>query len=121
MNLAVARRFSISCSSSSDPRVPRYAPLVTTWPVGATRQENITAASFCPFLIRSAVSIVLISEFGAVPTNAGRISGNFGRGDGDGDGDPGFGVWAETTPALSNKPRKQKIRVAWRNRQAKAV
>ena len=27
MNLAVARRLSNSCSSSSDPRVPRYAPL----------------------------------------------------------------------------------------------
>ena len=34
------------------------------------------AASFCPFLIRSAVSIVLISEFGAVPINAGRTSGS---------------------------------------------
>src|SRR6266513_5815269 len=88
MNLAVGRRLSNSCSSSSDPRVPRYAPLRTTWPVGATRQENITAASFCPFLIRSAVSIVLMSELGAVPINAGLTSGSFGPGEGD--GDPGF-------------------------------
>src|SRR5215831_20357355 len=99
MNLAVARRLSNSCSSSSDPRVPRYAPLVTIWPVGATRQENITAASFCPFLIRSAASIVLISELGALPINAGRNSGSAGRGDGD--GDPAFGVCDEATPAPS--------------------
>jgi hypothetical protein len=59
-------------------------------------------------LIRSAVSIVLISEFGAVPINAGRTSGSVG--DGDGDGDPGFGVCAETRSALSNNPTKQKIR-----------
>jgi len=51
---------------------------------------------------------VLINEFGAVPINAGRTSGSVGRGDGD--GDPGFGVCAETRPALSNKPTKQKIR-----------
>jgi hypothetical protein len=50
---------------------------------------------------------VLISEFGAVPINAGRTSGSFGVGDGD--GDPGFGVCAETRPTLS-KPTKQKIR-----------
>src|SRR5215831_7117826 len=100
MNLAVARRLSSSCSNSSDPRVPRYAPLRTTWPVGATRQENITAASFCPFLISSAVSIVLISEFGAVPINAGLTSGRFGLGEAD--GDPGFDVCAEARPALSN-------------------
>jgi hypothetical protein len=54
------------------------------------------------------VSIVLISEFGAVPINAGRTSGSVGRGDGD--GDPGFGVCANTRSALSNKPTKQKIR-----------
>jgi hypothetical protein len=79
-------------------------------PVGATRQENITAASFCPFLIRSAVSIVLISEFGALPINAGRTSGSVGRGDGDGDRDPGFGVCADARSALSsNKPTQQKI------------
>jgi len=48
---------------------------------------------------------VLISEFGAVPTNAGRTSGS-----GDGDGDPGFGVCANARSALSNKPTKQKIR-----------
>ena len=108
MNLAVARRLSNSCSSISDPRVPRYAPLRTTWPVGATRQENITAASFCPFFIRSAVSIVLISEFGAVPINAGRISGNDGVGDGE--GDAGFGVSADARSAFSsNKPTQQKI------------
>src|SRR6476620_9034095 len=94
MNLAVARRLSNSCSSSPDPRVPQYAPLRTIWPVGATRQENITAASFCPLLISSAVSIVLISEFGAVPINAGRTSGSVGVGVGDGDDDPGFGVCA---------------------------
>ena len=105
MNLAVARRLSNSCSSSSDPRVPRYAPLRTISPVGATRQENIIAASFCPFLIRSEVSIVLISEFGAVPIKAGRISGSFGPGEAD--GNPGFGVCAEARP--SNNPTKQKI------------
>jgi len=59
-------------------------------------------------LIRSAVSIVLISEFGAAPINAGLISGRFGVGDGD--GDPGFGVCAEARPEFSNKPTKQKIR-----------
>ena len=49
--------------------------------------------------------MVLISEFGAVPTNAGLISGSFGVGDGD--GDPGFGVCAEARPKLTNKPTKQ--------------
>jgi hypothetical protein len=49
-----------------------------------------------------------MSEFGAVPTNAGRTSGSFGVGEGD--GDPGFGVCAEAGSALSNKPTKQKIR-----------
>jgi hypothetical protein len=34
----------------------------------------------------------LMSEFGAVPTNAGRTSGSFDAGEGD--GDPGFGVCA---------------------------
>jgi hypothetical protein len=53
------------------------------------------------------VSIVLISEFGAVPINAGRSSGSVGFGVGD--GDPGFGVCPEARPALSNKPTKQKI------------
>jgi len=65
------------------------------------------AASFCPFLIRSAVSIVLITEFGAVPINAGRTSGSFDAGEGD--GDPGFGVCAEARSALSNKPTKRAI------------
>ena len=51
--------------------------------------------------------MVLISEFGAVPIKAGRISGSLGVGEGD--GDPGFGVSAETTPELSNKPTKQNI------------
>jgi hypothetical protein len=59
-------------------------------------------------LISSTVSIVLMSEFGAVPTNAGRTSGSVGLGDGD--GDPGFGVCAEARSALSSKPTKQKIR-----------
>src|SRR6516225_10226308 len=107
MNLAAARRLSTSCSNSSDPRVPRYAPLRTIWPVGATRQENITAPSFCPFLIRFAVSIVLIREFGAVPINAGLTSGRFGVGEAD--GDLGFGACAKARLALSNKPTKKKI------------
>ena len=42
----------------------------------------MTAASFWPFLIRSAASIVLISELGAVPINAGRNSGSFGCAEG---------------------------------------
>jgi hypothetical protein len=50
---------------------------------------------------------VLISEFGAVPINAGRTSGSFGPGEGD--GDPDFGVCAEARLALSNKPTRQKI------------
>src|SRR5215831_5586108 len=107
MNFVVARRLSNSCSSSCDPRVPRYAPLRTISPVGATRQENITAASFWPFLMRSAVSIVLISELGAVPIKVGRNCGNVGRGDGD--RDALFGLCDETTPALSSKPAKQNI------------
>jgi hypothetical protein len=49
----------------------------------------------------------LISEFGAVPINAGRTSGSAGRGDGE--GDPDFGVCASARSALSNKPTKQKI------------
>src|SRR5215467_6940126 len=101
MNLAEARRLSNSCSSGSDPSVPRYAPLVTTWPVGATRQENITAASFWPFLIRSAVSIVLISELGAVPINAGRNSGSIELGEGE--GEPGFCAGDEANPTPTNK------------------
>src|SRR5215467_14227367 len=101
MNFARARHLSNSCSSSSDPRVPRYAPLRTTLPVGATRQENITAASFCPFLMRSAVSIVLMSELGAVPISAGRNSGKVGGGDGD--GEALFGVCDEATAALNSQ------------------
>src|SRR6266516_5983567 len=107
MNLAVASCFKTSFSSFSDPRVPRYAPLRTMSPVGATRQENITAASFWPFLIRSAVSIVFISELGAVPINVGRNSGSVGFGDGD--GDPGFGVSDDVRLTPSSKPITQKI------------
>src|SRR5262249_6726644 len=107
MNFAVARRLSNSFSSSSDPRVPRYAPLRTISPVGATRQENITAASFCTVLMRSAVSIVLMSELGAAPINAGRNSGKVSRGDGD--GEALFGVWDEATPALKSQQITQKI------------
>jgi len=51
---------------------------------------------------------VLISEFGAVPINAGLISGSFGVDDGD--GDPGFGVCPEARPEFSSKQRRQKIR-----------
>jgi hypothetical protein len=51
---------------------------------------------------------VLINEFGAVPINAGLISGRFGVADGD--GDPGFGVCPEARPQLTSKQRRQKIR-----------
>ena len=50
---------------------------------------------------------MLISEFGAVPTNAGLISGSFGVGEGD--GDPGLAVCAKARSAPSNRPIKQKI------------
>jgi hypothetical protein len=53
------------------------------------------------------VSIVLISEFGAVPIKAGRISGSFDAGEED--GDPGFGDCAEARWALNNKPTQQEI------------
>ena len=52
----------------------------------------------------------MMSDFDAVPINAGRTSGSVGTGEGDVDGDPGVGVCAEVRSALSNKPTKQKIR-----------
>src|SRR6266568_5305365 len=76
-------------------------------PVGATRQENITAESFWPFLIRSAVSILFISESVAVPMSAGRNSGIVGLWDGD--GDAVFGVCDEARLTPSSKPIMQKI------------
>src|SRR5207249_10810916 len=96
MNFAVAMLFSSSYSINSELSVPRYAPLRTMSPVGDTRQENMTAPSFCPFLINSAASMVLITEFGPYPINAGRNSGNavvgVGVGAGVGVGDAVFCV-----------------------------
>src|SRR5438105_5773938 len=67
MNFAVAMLFRSSYSSNSELSVPRYAPNRTMSPVGDTRQENMTAPSFCPFLINSAASMVLITDFGPDP------------------------------------------------------
>lgn len=64
------------------------------------------AASFWPFLMRSAVSMVFISELGAVPTSAGRNSGSVDCGEGDGDLD--FGVCGETEFAPSRKQKSQR-------------
>src|SRR5713226_3914289 len=53
-------------------------------PVGATRQENIIAAPFWPFLIKSAVSILFTSDSGPAPSKAGRYIGSAGVVEGDG-------------------------------------
>jgi hypothetical protein len=60
-------------------------------------------------LIKSAVSIVLTSELGLVPTNAGRTSGRVGVGDGDGDPPAVLGVCDVAKPELSSTPTKQNI------------
>src|SRR5438067_1337032 len=65
------------------------------------------ASTFWPFLRRSAVSIVLINELGAVPINAGRNSGSVEPGDGEGDRD--FGVWDETKPAPTSEATNKRI------------
>src|SRR5439155_24559307 len=113
MNFAVAMLFSSSYSSNSELSVPRYAPLRTMSPVGDTRQENMTAASFCPFLINSAASMVLITEFGPDPINAGRNSGNAGVGvdvgAGVGVGDAVFCVCDDASSMPSSNPIAQQI------------
>src|SRR5437870_3792515 len=67
----------------------------------------MTAASFWPFLRRSAVSIVLINELGAVPIKAGRNSGSVEPGDGEGDRD--FGVCDEARPAPTSEATNKRI------------
>src|SRR5436190_14731545 len=109
MNFAVAMAFSTSCSSNSELSVPRYAPLRTMSPVGDTRQENMTAASFCPFLINSAASMMLINEFGPDPINAGRKSGSAGVGVGEGVGAAVFCVCDDATSMPSSNQIAQQI------------
>src|SRR5438132_6064241 len=111
MNFAVAMAFSTSSSSNSELSVPRYAPLRTMSPVGDTRQENMTAPSFCPFLINSAASMVLITEFGPDPINAGRNSGNagVGVGVGAGVGDAVFCVCDDASSMPSSNQIAQQI------------
>ena len=48
-----------------------------TVPSFFTEQENMIAASFCPFRMRSAVSMRLIKASGPVPSKIGRYIGNF--------------------------------------------
>src|SRR2546429_9480779 len=109
MNFAVAMPFSTSYSSNSELSVPRYAPNRTMSPVGDTRQENMTAPSFCPFLINSAASMVLITEFGPDPINAGRNSGNAGVGVGVGVGDAVFCVCDDASSMPSSNQIAQQI------------
>src|SRR5206468_9836751 len=109
MHFAVAMLFSSSYSSNSELSVPRYAPLRTMSPVGDTRQENMTAPSFCPFLINSAASMVLITEFGPDPINAGRNSGNAGVSVGAGVGDAVFCVCDDASSMPSSNQIAQQI------------
>src|SRR5213080_5447974 len=111
MNFAVAMPFSTSCSSNSELSAPRYAPLRTMSQVGDTRHENMTAASFCPFLINSAASMMLINEFGPDPINAGRNSGNagVGVGEGAGVGDAVFCVCDDASSIPSSNQIAQQI------------
>src|SRR5438093_5386831 len=111
MNFAVAMLFSSSYSSNSELSVPRYAPLRTMSPVGDTRQENMKAPSFWPFLINSAASMMLINEFGPDSINAGRNSGNagVGVGVGVGVGDAVFCVCNDASSMPSSNQIAQQI------------
>src|SRR6266545_3381508 len=72
---ALSRHLRTSASSKSEPGTGRYVLYHTTSPVVATRQQNIMAPSFWPFLSKSCVSIWLINESGPDPSTAGRKRG----------------------------------------------
>src|SRR6266404_3410795 len=66
-----------SSSNNFESGVPRYVENETTEPSFLTEHENMIAASFCPCLIKSAVSIRLIRASGPVPSRIGRNIGKF--------------------------------------------
>src|ERR1041385_7860387 len=67
--------FCTSCLSRSESGAPVYTPLHSTSPFFFTEQMKLINASFCPFLIRSSLSMRSIREFGPFPIKIGRYTG----------------------------------------------